>query len=138
MPRFNVMVAYGLRIISQFVEHARRHVGLLGCHEIAVITGGLTLQHISPIEQQQPFSVACTLGFDIACSSRKTACARLSLNEIIRKKAAVNVSCVENLNCGVPAHNNEGIAVPPLYNHGELLRNLYFAASTHRVVRDAG
>lgn len=50
----------------------------------------------------------------------------------------MNVGCVENLNCGVPAHNNEGIAVPPLDNHGELLHNLYFAASTHRVVQDAG
>ena len=131
MARFNVVIAYGLRIISQFVEHARCHVWLLGCHEIAVITGGLTLQHISPIEQQQPFSVACTLGFDVACSPRKTSCARLSLNEIIRKKAAVNVGCVENLNCGVPAHNNADIVVPPLYNHGELLHNLYLAASTH-------
>ena len=131
MACFNVVIAYDLRIISQFVEHARCHVGLLWCHEIAVITGGLTLQHISPIKQQQPFPVVYTLGFDVACSPRKTACARLSLNKIIRKKAAVNVSCVENLNCGVPAHNNEDIAAPLLYNHGELLHNLYFAVSTH-------
>ena len=96
MSRLDVVVAYGLGIIAHIVDHLGGHIGYFGLHIVAIVAGGLSLQDVSRIEQNQTVSILLSQLLDVCAHACQRAGLRLAVDEVVGKETTVYVSGLDD------------------------------------------
>ena len=87
----DVVVAEGLGVVLQVVHHLGSDVGLVGGHEVGVVAGGLALQDVAVLKENQPVAHLLALALDVTAHAGHRARHGTALGEVVGKECSVDV-----------------------------------------------
>ena len=91
MTRFHIVVAEGLGIVLQVVDDLCSDVGFVSLDVVGIIAGGLSLQNVAIVQQNQAVAVGLALALEVGADTRHRSLHRAALREVIWEESPVDV-----------------------------------------------
>ena len=91
MPRLDIVVAEGLSVVAEVVYDLGGHVGAVGLHVVVVVAGGLSLQYVAVVQQDEVLAVLCALLLDVGTDACHRTLHGAALDEVVGEEDSVHV-----------------------------------------------
>ena len=86
------MVAEGFGIVFHVIEYVRSHVACLGIDVVVIVAGGLSLQQVAIVEQDESVVVFLSQRVDIRLHPSQRTRLVLVFDKVVWEESAVNVA----------------------------------------------
>ena len=96
MSNLHVVVAESLGVVFHVIDDLSGNIGFVGGHEIGVVAGGLTLQDVTILKENQPIAHLLALALEVTAHTGHCTAHVAALGEIIGKERSVNVGCLHD------------------------------------------